>query len=206
VSPGTERRTKSITLVLGGARSGKSGYAQKIASRFERVTFIATGQARDGEMRRKIAQHRRDRPASWRTVEAPVNLHKTICSESKKADVVLVDCLTLYVANVVGAKKRLNSESNAHIEDVCNAIRASEASVIVVSNEVGSGIVPPYRSGRMYRDLLGQMNQGVAQIADTVVLMVAGLPVAVKESKMTQHAGDANVRGSARRNDERGRR
>lgn len=180
--PGMETHTKNITLVLGGARSGKSRYAQQLASRFERVTFIATGRPGDAEMRKKISRHRRERPAAWKTVEAPVNLHKTICSESQNADVVLIDCLTLYAANVMGGKKRSRSDPKKHIENICDAIRASKASVVAVSNEVGSGIVPAYRSGRVYRDFLGQMNQKIAQIADKVVLMVAGVPLTVKDS------------------------
>ena len=110
--PGMETHTKNITLVLGGARSGKSRYAQQIALHFERVTFIATGRQSDAEMRRKIARHRRERPAAWTTVEAPLNLDRAIRSESQKADVVLVDCLTLYVANVIMAVKK-NSKSDS---------------------------------------------------------------------------------------------
>lgn len=197
--PGMETHTKTITLVLGGARSGKSRYAQQIASRFERVTFIATGRPGDAEMRRKIARHRGERPAAWKTVEAPLNLHQTIRSESQKADVVLVDCLTLYVANVMGAKKSSKSDPTKHIEEVCDAIRASKASVVAVSNEVGSGIVPAYRSGRVYRDFLGQVNQGLAQIADKVVLMVAGVPIAVKDATLHGRCAVANVSGLARR-------
>jgi len=182
VLPGMETNTKNITLVLGGARSGKSRYAQQIALHFERVTFIATGRQSDAEMRRKIARHRHERPAAWTTVEAPLNLDRAIRSESQKADVVLVDCLTLYVANVMGVKKNSKSDSQKHIEAVCDAIRASKASVVAVSNEVGSGIVPAYRSGRIYRDFLGQMNQRIAEIADKVVLMVAGVPMTIKDS------------------------
>jgi adenosylcobinamide kinase/adenosylcobinamide-phosphate guanylyltransferase len=198
VLPGMETHTKTITLVLGGARSGKSRYAQQIASRFERVTFIATGRPGDAEMRRKIARHRGERPAAWKTVEAPLNLHQTIRSESQRADVVLVDCLTLYVANVMGAKKSSKSDPTKHIEEVCDAIRASKASVVAVSNEVGSGVVPAYRSGRVYRDFLGQVNQGLAQIADKVVLMVAGVPIAVKDATLHSRCGVANVSGLAR--------
>jgi adenosylcobinamide kinase/adenosylcobinamide-phosphate guanylyltransferase len=175
-------RKKCVTLVLGGARSGKSRYAEQAASRFERVTFIATARPADSEMRNKIARHRGERPAAWKTVEAPLNLHETIRSESQKADVLLVDCLTLYVANVMSAKKSRKSDQATHVEEVCDAICASKSSVIVVSNEVGSGIVPAYRSGRVYRDFLGQMNQRLAQVADKVVLMVAGLPIIVKDS------------------------
>jgi adenosylcobinamide kinase/adenosylcobinamide-phosphate guanylyltransferase len=170
--------------VLGGAQSGKSHYAQQLASRFERVTFIATGRPNDAEMRKKIARHRCERPVAWKTIEAPLDLHKTIRSESQKADVVLIDCLTLYVSNVMGTRKKPVDDPNVCIEEVCGAIQASKASVVAVSNEVGSGIVPPYRSGRIYRDFLGQMNRKVAQIADKVVLMVAGVPVTVKDSRI----------------------
>jgi adenosylcobinamide kinase / adenosylcobinamide-phosphate guanylyltransferase len=197
VSPGAETRKKNVTLVLGGAQSGKSHYAQQLASHFERVTFIATGRPTDAEMRKKIARHRRERPTAWRTIEAPLDLHKTIRSESQKADVVLIDCLTIYVANVMGARKRSNSNPKEHIEAVCGAIRASRACVIAVSNEVGSGVVPAYRSGRIYRDFLGQMNQKIAQIADEVVLMIAGVPLTVKDSGIRQRKRDASLAGSA---------
>ena len=197
MSPGTETPKKNVTLVLGGAQSGKSYYAQQLASHFESVTFIATGRRTDAEMRKKIAQHRRERPIAWRTIEAPLDLHKTIRSESRKADVILVDCLTVYVANVMRARKKSKRYPKEYIEAVCDAIRASKAAVVAVSNEVGSGVVPAYRSGRIYRDFLGQMNQKIAQIADTVILMVAGVPVILKDSGISQHEGDASFAGSA---------
>jgi adenosylcobinamide kinase / adenosylcobinamide-phosphate guanylyltransferase len=190
VSPETERPEKQITLVLGGAQSGKSYYAQQLASPFERVTFIATARRTDTEMRRKIARHRRARPVSWKTVEAPVDLDKAIRSQSQKADVLLIDCLTIYADNVAGTEKKRKSRANDCIEAICEAIRASEAYVIVVSNEVGSGIVPQYRSGRLYRDFLGQMNQKIAQMADRVILMVAGVPLTLKDSIMRNANGD----------------
>jgi len=197
VSPGTETPKKNVTLVLGGAQSGKSHYAQQLASHFESVTFIATGRRTDAEMRKKIAQHRRERPIAWRTIEAPLDLHKTIRSESRKADVILVDCLTVYVANVMRARKKSKRYPKEYIQAVCDAIRASKAAVVAVSNEVGSGVVPAYRSGRIYRDFLGQMNQKIAQIADTVILMVAGVPVILKDSGISQHEGDVSLAGSA---------
>jgi adenosylcobinamide kinase/adenosylcobinamide-phosphate guanylyltransferase len=197
MSPGIMSRKKTITLVLGGAQSGKSHYAQQLASQFERVTFIATGRASDAEMRKKIARHRRKRPMAWKTVEAPRELHEAIRSESQDADVVLIDCLTIYAANIMGGRKKSKVDPQKTIDAVCDAIRASRACVIAVSNEVGSGVVPAYRSGRIYRDFLGQMNQKVAQIADTVVLMVAGLPMTVKDSTVRQQKNDARLAGSA---------
>ena len=198
MSPVMENRNKNVTLVLGGARSGKSLYAQELAAAFERVTFIATGRATDAEMRRKIARHRRERPGSWKTIEAPLNLAEAIRFESQAADLILVDCLTVYVANVIGAgRKRSKSDRQECIGAVCEAMRASKASVIAVSNEVGSGVVPPYRSGRVYRDLLGQMNQRVAQIADRVVLMIAGVPMTVKDTRISRRSGDASLAGAA---------
>jgi adenosylcobinamide kinase / adenosylcobinamide-phosphate guanylyltransferase len=176
VPPAPELCPRRVTLVLGGARSGKSRYAQILASRYRRVTFLATARPSDAEMRARIALHRRDRPASWKTVEAPLDLHKTITSESLKADLLLVDCLTLFLANAM----RKRRSARLATEQLCRAIRSSRASVIVVSNEVGSGIVPAYRSGRRYRDLLGEMNQEIAKIADQVVLMIAGIPLTVK--------------------------
>lgn len=194
MSPEAETRKKSVTLVLGGAQSGKSYYAQQLASHFERVAFIATARCTDAEMRRKIARHRRERPAAWRTIEAPLDLEKAVRAASRESEVVLIDCLTVYVDNVMSVRRKSRSKSKSNSEEyanaVCEAIRTAEASVIVVSNEVGSGVVPPYRSGRAYRDFLGQMNQKVAQIADRVILMVAGVPMTVKESGASQEKRD----------------
>jgi adenosylcobinamide kinase / adenosylcobinamide-phosphate guanylyltransferase len=200
VSPGVEQGSKSVTLVLGGARSGKSFYAQELAGAFERVSFMATGRATDAEMRKKIKRHRRERPASWKTIEAPVELAEAIRRESHKTDVIIVDCLTVYAANVMGgARKKAKTDLEECIKGVCEAIRDSKASVIAVSNEVGSGVVPPYRSGRAYRDFLGQLNQRVAQIADRVVLMIAGLPMTVKDSQIAQRGDDVRSEGAVAR-------
>jgi adenosylcobinamide kinase/adenosylcobinamide-phosphate guanylyltransferase len=171
--------------VLGGARSGKSRWAQDRAAEFVRVTYLATAQARDAEMRQKIARHRRERPSTWRTVEVPVDLPEKIRSESGRADVLLIDCFTLYVANVMRIGRKARAQNDIRIRELLDAIRSSVTSIIAVSNEVGSGVVPAFRSGRVYRDMLGHLNQEVAAIADNVVLMVAGLPVAVK-GRLTQ--------------------
>ena len=197
MSPGITNHKKTITLVLGGAQSGKSHYAQQLASEFEHVTFIATGRRTDAEMRRKIARHRRKRPMAWKTVEAPRELHEAIRSESQEADVILIDCLTIYADNIMGGRKKSHVDQEKYIDAVCDAIRASRACVIAVSNEVGSGVVPAYRSGRIYRDFLGQMNQKIAQMADTVVLMIAGLPLTVKDPGVRQWKADARLADSA---------
>jgi adenosylcobinamide kinase / adenosylcobinamide-phosphate guanylyltransferase len=197
VSREAETRKKSVTLVLGGAQSGKSYCAQQLASHFERVTFIATARGTDTEMRKKIARHRRERPSAWRTIEAPLELTKAIRSSSRESEVVLIDCLTVYVDNVMSARRKSKCDSKECMNAICDAIRTAEASVIVVSNEVGSGVVPPYRSGRAYRDFLGQMNQKVAQIADRVILMVAGVPMSVKESGASQQKRDESPIGVA---------
>lgn len=166
-------------LVLGGVRSGKSRYAQAAAARFARVTFIATARRSDAEMRRKIAVHRRERPPAWKTVEAPANLDRIISREGARSDLLLVDCLTIYCGGVI-SRSRVSELQRRHLEAVVDAIQETPASVFLVSNEVGSGIVPAFKSGRVYRDLLGEMNQRAARAADRVVLLVAGVPVPIK--------------------------
>jgi adenosylcobinamide kinase/adenosylcobinamide-phosphate guanylyltransferase len=174
-------RKKTVTLVLGGARSGKSRYAQELASAFRRVVYIATARREDTEMRAKIAHHRRERPATWKTVEVSTDLDRALREESPQADVLLIDCLTFYTANVMGRKSGGRRQFERHIQLLCEAVRDVKASVVIVSNEVGCGVVPPYRSGRDYRDCLGELNQRIAKVADRVILMVAGLPLTVKD-------------------------
>ena len=176
---------KRVTLVLGGARSGKSRYAQELASAFKRVVYIATASRDDAEMRAKIAHHRRERPSTWKTIEVSRDLARALRKEGPQADLLLIDCLTLYAANLMGRKKSGGrSKVRDHIHLLCEAVREAEASVVIVSNEVGCGVVPPYRSGRDYRDLLGELNQQIAKVADRVILMVAGLPLPVKDRSL----------------------
>jgi adenosylcobinamide kinase / adenosylcobinamide-phosphate guanylyltransferase len=173
---------RTITLVLGGARSGKSRWAQERAAEFRRVVFLATARASDPEMQRKIARHREERPSTWKIVEVPVHLPEAIRAEARTADLMLVDCFTLYVANVMRLERRAQLDNRKHIRALCDAIHSSTTSIIAVSNEVGSGVVPEFRSGRLYRELLGQLNQEVAAMADNVVLMVAGIALPIKGS------------------------
>src|SRR5215471_9336347 len=174
-----------LLLVLGGARSGKSAYAQQMAQG-SRVLFVATAQAWDEEMTQRIAQHRQERPTAWRTLEAPHNVGQTIALELGEATVVLVDCLTLLVSNTI---LRLSESPDptaaaaavqAEIAALLQTCQRSAATYIVVSNEVGLGLVPDNPLGRLYRDLLGRANQTLAAQAEAVYFMVAGLPVEVK--------------------------
>lgn len=171
---------KAITLILGGARSGKSRYAQQLASTCNKVTFIATAQPSDDEMRERIERHRQERPAIWSTVETLVDLDLVIARHSALSEVLLIDCLSLYAANLMTAERSDEEKIQERVNGFCRALKSAESSVIVVSNEVGSGVHPSHPSCRFFRDLLGRINQQVAQEADHVLLMVAGIPLPVK--------------------------
>jgi adenosylcobinamide kinase/adenosylcobinamide-phosphate guanylyltransferase len=171
---------KTITLVLGGARSGKSRYAQTLATRNSSVVFVATGQALDEEMRMKIQRHQAERPKQWRTIEEPLDLDRVLVEEGAKHRILVVDCLTLYVANLLEAERGNPAAIEERLQRLYAALRSVPCSVALISNEVGSGIVPPFPEGRRYRDLLGEINQGVASIADNVLLMIAGVPLVLK--------------------------
>jgi len=171
----------SVTFVLGGVRSGKSRFAQQLAERVERVAFIATAERRDdAEMAAKIERHRSERPAHWITIEEPLLLAQAIQQSGKDRDVVLIDCLTLFASNLLEACGEDRAQQQLYIDELCSALRTAPCSVILVSNEVGSGVVPAYELGRRFRDLVGEINQRVASVADMVLLMVAGLPLPLK--------------------------
>jgi len=172
-----------VILILGGVRSGKSHYAQQLAQRASRVTFVATAERRDDEeMLEKIERHRRERPANWKTIEEPLNLGQIVRSAGTDCDVLLIDCLTLFASNLLEAHGEDFALARPQIDDLCAALQAASCDVILVSNEVGSGVVPAYALGRRFRDLVGEINQRIAAVADSVLLMVAGLPLALKGS------------------------
>lgn len=178
---------QKLTLILGGARSGKSAYAEQMAARYERVLYVATAEAWDEEMAQRIANHKAQRPAGWRTLEAARNVGAAIAQAGHtNADAVIIDCLTLLASNVIVALGEGADEADAttalltEVDELLASYMASSARWIVVSNEVGLGIVPAYPLGRIYRDALGRANQRLAAAADSVIFMVAGLPLQVK--------------------------
>ena len=167
----------SRTLVLGGARSGKSRYALELGEGLssDRV-FIATAQGFDGEMRERISRHRADRDVSWQTVEEAVEVWDVIARECREDRVVLLDCLTLWLNNVMLEGRDVESD----LERLVACLEGVTGELILVSNEIGLGLVPDTELGREFRDLHGRMNQRVAAVCDRVLFMVAGLPVVVK--------------------------
>lgn len=175
-----ESTEKRVTLLLGGARSGKSRYAQTLAAQAGRVLFVATAQAGDEEMRSKIARHQADRLADrleWTLAEEPLHVAEAIRQQGPGHGTIVVDCLTLWAANLLELDPE---ERTAHTERLCATLAEAPCPLVLVSNEVGSGVVPDFPSGRVYRDLLGELNQRVAGIATEVFLLVAGLPLRLK--------------------------
>jgi adenosylcobinamide kinase / adenosylcobinamide-phosphate guanylyltransferase len=167
----------STLLVLGGARSGKSRYAQVRAEALEgELVFVATAQAFDAEMDDRIRRHQADRGARWRTVETPIALSETIAAEAGPGQVLLVDCLTLWASNILLADR----EAEPAIDGLVAAIRDAAGPVILVANEVGLGIVPDNALARRFRDLAGTINQRVAAAVDEVQFLAAGLPLRLK--------------------------
>lgn len=178
---------RKLILILGGARSGKSTAAEKMAAELggEDVLYVATAEAFDDEMRERITVHRKSRPAGWETLEAPLKVAEKIRA-LKLPKVILLDCITLLTSNALltlpedCTQQDANSVILKEIDDLLIAQRESDSIWIMVSNEVGMGVVPPYRLGRLYRDGLGAANQRLAMAADEVLLLVAGLPWRLK--------------------------
>jgi len=175
----------SSLFIVGGARSGKSRFAvDRIPSR-ERIVFVATAEARDQDMAARIARHRAERPSHWATVEEPLDLVPRLEKLEGTCDGIVVDCLTLWVAN-----RLLRGEPDDAIlgesDALARLIGRRRSSFTVVSNEVGAGVHPETATGMRFRDLLGGVNQRVAAACDTVVLMVAGVPLTVKTPSATR--------------------
>lgn len=163
-----------LTFVLGGARSGKSAYAESLLADDALRTYIATAQAFDDEMRARIGDHQDMRGANWTTVEAPLALAEAITRQPHQP--ALLDCLTVWLGNLMHADRSLQQEGDRLVE----ALVAAPGPLVVVSNEVGLGIVPENDMARRFRDAAGRLNQQVAAVADRVVLVTAGLPMTLK--------------------------
>jgi adenosylcobinamide kinase/adenosylcobinamide-phosphate guanylyltransferase len=202
----------TLTLILGGARSGKSTYAEALATKLgRRVLYVATAEALDDEMLARVAAHQERRPSDWPTLEAPERVGAALQASpaAAAADAILLDCLTLLVSNLILAKARESDGGapdapepdvdlawatvEAELEALLEAYRLLGSHLIVVSNEVGLGVVPAYSLGRTYRDCLGRANQALAQVADHVILMVAGLPVDLKALPLAGHDESART-------------
>ena len=190
-----EQRVPRLVLILGGARSGKSAFAERLAqSSGKPVAFIATATASDDDMRERISHHRASRPADWLTIEEPLNLVHAIQQATEVADVMLLDCMTLWLSNWLYQQHDTDFEtdpmlSNRHSEEALQEVDRllatltllpDQKTLLIVSNEVGLGIHPAYAVSRVYRDILGRVNQRLAQSAERVYLMVAGLAVDIK--------------------------
>ena len=177
------KQSRQLILVLGGARSGKSTFAQRwAAAHGGRVTYLATAQALDEEMAARIANHRAERPAQWGTLECPFDPAAAIRAAAGETDCFLLDCLTLLVSNLLLADPPSAAETvRCAMDGLLAAAREADADLIIVSNEVGLGLVPEYPLGRQYRDLLGCVNQRLAAQANAVYYLVAGIPLDVKQ-------------------------
>jgi adenosylcobinamide kinase/adenosylcobinamide-phosphate guanylyltransferase len=193
-------------LVLGGARSGKSLFAERVASSFLRpVVYVATLVPSDAEMRERVARHRATRPAAWQTVEASQAVAEHLSGLHIESMTVLLDSVTLLVGSYLASEKsrpRLHAGCRTgHLEDavtselraICTYAQQNHASLVFVSDEVGLGVVPPTRSGRLFRDILGVANQWLAMHCEEVYLVVAGLPLAWKKPSAAKNKLDADI-------------
>ena len=170
-------RLPPVTLVLGGARSGKSAFAEGLVeSASQDRLYLATGQAWDDEMRSRISSHQARRGAGWQTIEAPVNLADALVANSMTDRPVLIDCLTLWVTNLMLGEEDLD----VAFDRLCAALPELQAPVVFVSNEVGLGIVPDNAMARAFRDHAGRLHQKIAGLADEVYFVAAGLPLKMK--------------------------
>ena len=188
----------ALIFITGGARSGKSAFAERLVrARGGRVAFVATARAGDDEMAQRIQKHQQRRPSAWSTFECEDDLADTISRASTAHDVILVDCLTVYLTRLLPhladdevadseVAERVEERVEKELSEVLEAAKSSGRDVIIVSNEVGSGLVPPYPSGRLFRDMVGRANQMLASAADFAYLIVAGVALDLKALRATE--------------------
>lgn len=174
---------KQIILVTGGARSGKSKYAERRAKELgDRRLYVATAEAKDEEMTQRIADHQKRRGTEWAIIEEPVELAEVLLARHGHADCALVDCLTLWLSNLLLRRDEKYAEEK--IEELVASLPRLDFHLLLVTNEVGWGIVPDNLLARQFRDLAGWANQRIAAVADEVVLMVAGVPMILKKGTL----------------------
>jgi adenosylcobinamide kinase/adenosylcobinamide-phosphate guanylyltransferase len=171
---------RKFIFIIGGARSGKSGFAVRIAKKIgKKVLFIATCVPRDEEMKARVRLHKRSRPAGWKVIEENKEIPARLADEKDKFEAVIIDCLGLYISNLL-LRGMTQKKIEERIESMARALSNRKATAILVSNDVGSGIVPDNPMARRFRDLAGVANQMIARYADTVYFMQAGIPIKIK--------------------------
>lgn len=178
-----------IILVTGGARSGKSAFAEQLARRGHHIAYFATAEIYDEEMRYRVQLHRERRPSTWDTYEVPFAAHQSLRAAGRTHDLILFDCLTVYLSNLLCAlpEETLADEAAVYqkadetVHHLLAAADETNATLVIVTNEVGSGIVPENRLARLFRDIAGRANQQIARVARSVYLVVSGIPIDVKK-------------------------
>jgi adenosylcobinamide kinase/adenosylcobinamide-phosphate guanylyltransferase len=174
-----------VIFVTGGARSGKSNFAQKLANGIQgNKVFVATAEALDEEMKARIASHQKERPSGWDTIEEAKQLSMVLNNCDGKYEVILIDCVTIWISNLLVNSSFSDQEIENELKILTDSCKSINATVIIVSNEVGSGIVPDNKLSRVYRDIAGKANQEIARIADEVYLVVAGISLAIKSTSV----------------------
>jgi adenosylcobinamide kinase/adenosylcobinamide-phosphate guanylyltransferase len=172
-----------LTLILGGARSGKSRFAQSLCRDAATIVYVATARVEDAEMRERVERHKTERPAHWHTIEEPLNLVDAVRGISPATQVILIDCLTVWLSNLMWAMREqpASAVENAIYRMLDGLVDAAgNTEIVAVSNEVGSGVVPESDVGRLFRDLQGLLNQRAAALAERVFLTVAGIAIPIK--------------------------
>lgn len=183
-----ERKEKRLIFVSGGARSGKSTFVENWAKKNgNNILFIATAQRIDEEMDQRINDHISNRPKSWDTLEKPLNISESFSDNQKKYDTIILDCINLLSSNALLSLPENSNQAESdfavmnQVEDILKIYKDHHATWLIVTNEVGLGLVPPYKLGRLFRDSLGRANQKIASVADEVIFMVSGIPLYLKK-------------------------
>jgi adenosylcobinamide kinase / adenosylcobinamide-phosphate guanylyltransferase len=170
---------KHISLITGGARSGKSDYALSLAKKYQKKAFIATAQPFDDEMKARIVRHKINRDASFFLIEEPVELAKAFQLLPPETEMAIIDCITVWIGNCLYLQEN-DKKTELKLKDFVDRLKNPPCDLIIVTNEVGMGIVPDNALSRSYRDIIGRVNRQIADVAQQVILMVSGIPVVVK--------------------------